>query len=503
MKNLRIFYTSDIHGFFSNTDYANGKTHASGLVSCMAGFEKDGNTLIIDGGDTLQGSPFTNYLFSQRSDGERICADVMNLAGYDFVTLGNHDFNYGRETLERFISSLDAVCLCANIKGVKGVEETAVVTLENGLRVGLTGITSHFVTEWEKKENLEGITVLDAFSAAKTALEKLHGEKVDITLCIYHGGYENDLSTGRLLSDSGENQGYRICKELDFDFLLCAHQHISVEGRYIGKTFTCQPSDKARQYIELEAKVDECGKVSTVSKTPEAAEMPHKKAIEYLAGHEKNTAQWLDVKVGHLDIPLIPASHIDMAVNGSMLANFFNQVQLEASGADISSTCLANSVKGFDSEVSIRDIVSSYVFPNTLITLEVNREVLKKALERCAEYFTLENGEIRVSDSFLRPGQQHYNYDYFSGIEYVFDISRPLGERVVSIKHRGVELSDDRRLTMCLNNYRASGAGGYECFRECKVLRTQPTEITDMIIEYVSAHKTITVDKTKWIKIIK
>ncbi len=52
------------------------------------------------------------------------------------------------------------------------------------------------------------------------------------------------------------------------------------------------------------------------------------------------------------------------------------------------------------------------------------------------------------------------------------------------------------------SNYRASGAGGYGVYTECEVLREQPTEIAELIIDYVLRHKDITVDKTKWLNII-
>ena len=95
---------------------------------------------------------------------------------------------------------------------------------------------------------------------------------------------------------------------------------------------------------------------------------------------------------------------MEMAENGSLIANFFNQVQLEASGADLSVTSLANVVKGFNKQVTIRDVVATYVFPNTLQTLQVDRRVLKAGLERCAEYFELdEAGKLQVGQSFLKP----------------------------------------------------------------------------------------------------
>lgn len=170
-KQLTIYYTSDVHGYFSPIDYASGNEIPSGLANCISNFEKDGNTLIIDGGDILQGSPFTYYLYNKRKDDGCLPAEIMNIGGYDFVTLGNHDFNYGKEELEKYISALDARCLCANIAGIRGVEKTAIVTLQNGLRVGLAGVTTHYVKLWEKPENLAGIAVTDAFTAAKEAYD--------------------------------------------------------------------------------------------------------------------------------------------------------------------------------------------------------------------------------------------------------------------------------------------------------------------------------------------
>ena len=108
-RKLTIYYTSDVHGYFSPVDYASGKSAQSGLANCMNSFANDGNTLIIDGGDILQGSPLTYYLYSQRRDGDCVPARLLNLGGYDFVTLGNHDYNYAKAEIERYLRELDAV----------------------------------------------------------------------------------------------------------------------------------------------------------------------------------------------------------------------------------------------------------------------------------------------------------------------------------------------------------------------------------------------------------
>ena len=502
MKKLTIYFTSDMHGYFSPLDYATGERADTGTANCMSRFQNDGNTLIIDGGDTLQGSPFTYFLHKNGLENPCVPAQMLNCGGYDFFTLGNHDFNYGQEYLYRFLASTDAYCLCANVEGLRGVEKTAVVTMKNGLRVGLTGIVTHHINIWEKPENLAGLTITDPIPAAKAALEALKQERVDITVCIYHGGFENDLDTGALLSQSDENQGYRICRELDFDILLTGHQHQAKAGLQLFGTYACQSPDRCRQYVRMDAEVSADGNVTAHSRLVDPGE-PEERLAAFLAPLDAQNAVFLDQPLGELDVPLLPGEHMEMAENGSLIANFFNQVQLEASGADLSVTSLANVVKGFNQQVTIRDVVATYVFPNTLQTLEVNRRVLKAGLERCAEYFALDgSGQLQVGQSFLKPIVQHYNFDYLSGLEVTMDIRRPIGDRVTSMLYEGKELEEGRTLTLCMNNYRATGTGGYPFYAQCKLVKDQPTEISQMIIEYIDRHKHVTVDKRKWLHVV-
>ena len=501
-RKLTICFTSDVHGFFAPTDYAKSCRAATGLANCAAGFVRDGNRLILDGGDTLQGSPFTYWLYSRSEERSLLPARVMNLAGYDFLTLGNHDFNYGVPELERYLEALDARCLCANVEGMRFVEKTAVVTLENGLRVGLTGVTSPFVPRWEKPENIEGLRFRPALDAAREALEELRAQGAELTVCIYHGGFENDVDSGAVLSRSGENEGWQICRELDFDVLLTGHQHMPLENRTLFGTHVCQPPDKAKRWARVDVRVPETGAPEIRSALCDAGEDTVQAIEVLLAPYEAETAVFLDAPLGHLDTALLPGEPLERALHGSWIANFFNQVQLEASGAELSATCLANELRGFSEDVTVRDIVASYVFPNTLRTIRVDRTVLKAVLERSAEYFALDDeGRPRVSEDFLKPIVQHYNFDFLSGVEVTADLRRPAGDRIVSIRYAGKELPDGQVLTLCLNNYRASGAGGYEAYAGCEVVRDQPEEISELIIRYVDAHREIRVDRTQWLKV--
>ena len=112
------------------------------------------------------------------------------------------------------------------------------------------------------------------------------------------------------------------------------------------------------------------------------------------------------------------------------------------------------------------------------------------------------DGSLCVSRAFLEPIVQHFNYDYFANLTVTADLKQPAGARVVSIVYQGSELPENRELTLCLNNYRASGAGGYEAYKACPLLAEQPTEISELIMQYVKRERKITVDKTQWLHLI-
>ena len=87
---------------------------------------------------------------------------------------------------------------------------------------------------------MERLRSTDAFQAALTACSALR-DQCDVRVCIYHGGFEEELETGRVLSDSGENIACKIARELDFDLLLTGHQHMAVEGVELSGTYAVQP----------------------------------------------------------------------------------------------------------------------------------------------------------------------------------------------------------------------------------------------------------------------
>lgn len=134
----------------------------------------------------------------------------------------------------------------------------------------------------------------------------------------------------------------------------------------------------------------------------------------------------------------------------------------------------------------MRDIVTNYIYPNTLAVLKVTGAELKSALERSASYFDLNDSEeIVVSREFLEPKVEHYNYDIYSGIDYTIDISKPKGERIVELLFEGKEIEANQSLEVVMNQYRAVGGGDYAMFGAEKIINEVTVDMTELISGYL------------------
>ena len=489
---LKILFTSDLHGYFFPTDYIHAGYRPMG-VNALAGMfraARDENTLTIDGGDTLQGSPLAYYAAHHGRAG--LLAQAMNDAGYDYVTVGNHDFNYGYDVLSGYLNALNARALAANVEDLGGqmpLFKTDVRTLPNGLRVGIVGAVTDWVNRWEKPANLTKLRVNDTLSAVQRAYESLRGT-CDVTVCVYHGGVEKDLETGKVYSDSGENLACKIAEICPFDILLTGHQHLAIPSAKWARSHIVQTPANAPCYAEV---LWEDGEISSRLVPAEGEGAPS----AALSALEDEVEAWLDTPVSCLNRPLAPEKPLLMALHGSPIANLFNRVQTRVSGCDVSCTSLANEVRGFAENVTVRDVVSTYVYPNTLVLLRVTGAQLKEAMENCASYFEMgEDGRVTVSEKFMKPKVSHYNFDYYSGVEYCFELSEPAGSRVVELTRNGRPVKPDDTLTMCVNNYRATGVGGYDALRDCPHEREILTEMSEILLDFFAANPLVTVDET-------
>ena len=209
--------------------------------------------------------------------------------------------------------------------------------------------------------------------------------------------------------------------------------------------------------------------------------------------YEDATQEWLDQPIGKILGDMEVHDPMKIRTGDHALIEFFNRVQMEATGVDISSTSLFdNLAPGLTEDVTMRDVVANYIYPNTLKVIRITGADIKEALEQTASYFAPYNGgEIEVNPKFLYPKPEHYNYDMWEGIEYEINISRPIGERITKLDYHGEPLDMAKEYDVVMNNYRAGGGGNYMMFKDKPVIVDLPMDVSELIANYILERKVI------------
>lgn len=441
-------------------------------------FRKDKNTLVIDGGDMLQGGPTAAFMFKYLRSPE-MAAEVLNGCGYDAVTIGNHDLNYGIDFLSKYLESLDAKCICANIEDVHkrlNVCPYSVFTLGNGLRIALIGMCTDAAEEWEPQGREREIRFSSSLEAAKTAYGELQNS-YDILIGVYHGGY-SDKENSRM-NMANENIAELLCENIPFDILLTGHQHICRLGEKIGNTLTVQPGCYGKYYAEISGTYDD-GVIKMTSRLVRA-DTPS----EALGSnpHYAELKLWEDKPVCVLQNEIPVGDRVDIALNGSSFADLINEIQMRYTGAQISVTNIAGSAVGFPRTVRYADVFRAYPNANTLYTVRCTGEILRKALERNAIFLEKTDDGYMINPELMVPKERLFHFDFYSGIDYMLDYSAPAGERVAKLCYNGRPVTDTDSFSLCINSYRYAGGDGYSMFRECEVIKEYREMVSEIILE--------------------
>jgi 2',3'-cyclic-nucleotide 2'-phosphodiesterase/3'-nucleotidase len=177
---------------------------------------------------------------------------------------------------------------------------------------------------------------------------------------------------------------------------------------------------------------------------------------------------------------------------------------MEATGAQLSNTAmLSEEARGFGSHITVRDVLSNFIYPNTLTVLELSGQDIREALEQTARYFEVNaSGEVAVNPAYMEPKPQHYNYDMWAGLEYELDISQPVGSRVVKLEREGKPMDMDGTYSVVMNSYRAAGGGDYAMYPGKKALHEGATDMAALVEDYIRRHQPLTVEQAdNWIVI--
>ncbi|MCF6463141.1 5'-nucleotidase C-terminal domain-containing protein [Clostridium sp. Cult1] len=493
---LTILGTTDLHANIYNWSYEDGKeVEDLGIAKVYSVIkeirEENPNTLLLDNGDTIQGTILSDDLYNTKLDLPHPVIDVMNFMEYDAMTLGNHEFNFGLELIDKIVEEAEFPILGANIYWKDGTNfaKPYIIKEVAGIKIGILGLGNPNIPRWDGPK----VTELE-FEAIDKAADKYVKElkdQVDIIIATAHAGLEEEYS-------EADSVRLAIEKNPEIQAMLVGHSHASV-AETVGTTLVGGARDAGRQVVRFDLTLKKDGETwNVIDRKVELIEVTDYEASEELKEYAKEyheaTLEFLEDVIGQATEDFHPASEVKGIPEGQIrdtaVMDLINDVQLKYSGADISSAALfqpsSNIRKGDITYSSIFDI---YKYPNTLVGVEVTGKELKDYMEWSASYYnTYKPGDITIS---FNPDIRAYNYDMFQGVDYKIDISKPAGERIVDLKFKGEPVKDEDTFKLTINNYRLSGLQSMGIISGEPYFNSDPISLRSYIAQYIRESGTI------------
>ncbi|MFJ6169392.1 bifunctional metallophosphatase/5'-nucleotidase [Micromonospora orduensis] len=535
---LTLLGTSDTHGNVYNWDYYRdaeyddskhndiGVAKLATLINQIRAERRGRATLVLDAGDTIQGTPLATFYAKQEpitATGEKHpMARAMNIIDYDAVTLGNHEFNYGLPLLDLWIRQLGFPALAANAVNAKTgkpafqpyvIKKVSLGFAAPTLRVGILGLTNPGVAIWDKG-NVEGrLRFDDMVATAAKYVPIMRARGADLVLISAHGGDSGTSSYGPELPN--ENPVALIAQQVPgIDAILFGHAHNEVVERFVtnertgAQVLLSEPSKWGQRLTRMDFTLArERGrwtitkKAATMLNTNTVVEDP--KVLAAVRAQHQKTIAYVNQVVAQATVEM---STVESRYKDTPILDFINHVQAETvtkalAGTQYADLPVLSQASPFSrtavfpaGDVKIRDVAGLYVFDNTLEAVVLSGAEVRAYLEYSAKYFrTLAPGAPvdteQISDS---PTVPDYNYDVISGLDYDIDISRPVGQRITRLVLPGTDtpVDDNAQFVMAVNNYRRSGGGNFPGIVKTQVYNAQQ-EIRQLLIDWAQARGTI------------
>jgi 2',3'-cyclic-nucleotide 2'-phosphodiesterase/3'-nucleotidase len=504
---ITILGTTDLHGNILPVDYYTNKPDNRGLAKVATLIKRvrgeHPNVLLVDSGDTIQGSPLASFHSRKNNQPPDPMMLVMNSLNYDAMAVGNHEYNFGLKVLEKARAEANFPWLSANTYDIAKQQphyKPYIVKELAGVKIGILGFTTPGVPHWDNAPNYAGLEFHEPLSEARKWVPVLRDkEKVDLVVITMHMGLGEDLSTGEARPGQvpHENEALSIAKEVPgVDVIFMGHTHRDVPSLYVNGVLLTQANHWGRHLARADVylqKTDGGWRVYAKSARTLPADdrvEPDPDVVKLAQPYDNETQGWLARTIGQSAEELTAK---EARFSDTAILDLIQKVQLEAGKADVSMVASFNSeariAKG---PVSVRDIAGLYVYENTLVVLEVTGQQLKEALEHSAKYFKA-YVPGRTPADLVDEKIPAYNFDIAEGVTYDLDISKPAGQRIQNLRFRGQPLSPTRKLRLATNNYRVNGGGGYAMYKDAPVVYRSSEEIRELIIDWVERNKTIPV----------
>jgi len=497
---LVVATTTDVHGrlrawdYYANqVDAVRGLSRAATIVDSVRA-ANPGRVILLDAGDLLQGNPLAYVVARVSRDRANPIIAAMNAMQYDASAIGNHEYNYGVPYLDSAVRQAKFPFLSANTyrldpEGVHAYRPWTIIE-RAGLKIGIVGATTPGVTLWDA-ENIKGrLRFGDIVAAVKQAVQETRAAGADIVLVTVHSGLNEPSSYDTLTTGvPSENVAARVASEVPgIDLVLYGHSHKENRGSTIGQTLLVQPKNWATSVGVAHLVVSRSGGRWIVSEK--------RNDIVQSAGHAENAAVLAATDaihretVAYVTTPIGSTSErwsADSArFKDTPLIDFILETERKAAGSDLASTAaFSTDVVMGPGPITIAQVAQLYPYDNTLRAVRISGKQLRDYLEFSSRYYrTPASPSARLETDRQIPG---YNFDIVSGVDYVMDVSRPVGSRITRLEHKGVPVRDTDSFTMALNNYRQTGGGGYAMLSGAPVVYDKQQEIRQLLIDEVKA----------------
>ena len=504
---LVVMGTTDLHGWILPYDYYTGKTTNYGLAALVPQIDSvrranPGRTVLVESGDLLQGNPL-DFVFSRLQPGEaHPLVTAMNLVGYDAAAIGNHEFNYGIAHLDRAVEQAGFPFLSANVFQA-GTERHAYQPyafaermIEGRLvRVGITAVTPPGVLIWDRDNVAGKLDFRDIVASVRPVVAELRAKGADVVIVAAHSGLEGSSYDVAATGVPVENAAAAMAREIEgIDAIFMGHTHREVADTTIGGVLVQQAKNwgTSLAVAEIGLRWDgeagrwtvggKRGKIlrpaeGATSPAIEAAVAPaHERTKAYVSRRiGTSAAEWTSARARAEDTPIL---------------DLINEVQRRATGAELSSTAAFSLTSRIPAgPVTVADVAGLYVYDNTLKAVRITGAQLRAYLEKSAEYYL--PCPAAACDRLVNPAVPGYNFDVVSGVDYALDLSKPVGQRVVRLERNGRPVRATDSFTMALNNYRASGSGGFSMLIGAPVVYDRGEGIRELLIAEIERRGSI------------
>ncbi len=478
---LRILATTDIHGQIIGWDYARDKPllgHAlSHLAADIAALRaKDPELLLFDNGDFLQGTPLCDLAsarLARDAQARHPVITAMNALGYDAVTLGNHEFNFGPDVLAAALAQGDFPVVSSNVRGL-GPDVLPWLLIErvvDGARVkiGVLGLAPPRMSDWGDDLRAAGIEVGPMVCEGEMAAAALRARGADLVVALCHAGPHKV---------AGQETAAQVAEAGFADLVIAGHTHVvwpAARGRgnmvcagdsgshlAIADLTLAPRTGGGWQLVKAVTEARPCGKTADPAMTALVTH-DHAATRDELSRVIGETPVRLDTHFALCGtssaLTLVAEAMLDAAApfalaEGLPLLAAVAPFRTGRGGA-------ADFVDLGPGPVRLRDLDGFCPFPDRLKLLRINGAGLSGWLNHAASQFN----QIRTGQTnapLIAPDFAPYNFDAVAGLCYRFDLRRAGGScRITKLMHAGRSVAETDQFLMVTTSYKAGGGGGY------------------------------------------